>query len=45
MFENAFTASSHTAPAHASLLTGAFPYEHRVLRNGDVWIHGSLIAD
>jgi arylsulfatase A-like enzyme len=36
LFENAFTASSHTAPAHASLFTGAFPYEHRLLRNGDV---------
>jgi arylsulfatase A-like enzyme len=28
MFENAFSTSSWTLPAHASLLTGRFPFEH-----------------
>jgi arylsulfatase A-like enzyme len=30
LFESAFSTSSYTAPAHASLLTGRYPYEHGV---------------
>jgi arylsulfatase A-like enzyme len=35
LFENAFTASSHTAPSHASIFTSLFPHQHNVLRNYD----------
>jgi len=34
VFENAFTASAHTGPSHASLLTSLFPYQHQLLVNG-----------
>lgn len=34
VFENLIAASSHTAPSHASLFTGLYPFQHRVLRNG-----------
>jgi arylsulfatase A-like enzyme len=30
LFENAFSTSSYTLPAHASLLTGLYPYAHGV---------------
>lgn len=32
-FQNAFTCSAHTAPAHASMFTSLYPFEHRVRRN------------
>lgn len=32
VFENAFSTSSWTLPAHASMLTGLFPHEHQVER-------------
>jgi arylsulfatase A-like enzyme len=35
VFANAFTASSHTAPSHASLFTSLFPFQHGLLRNGE----------
>ena len=35
VFEKAFSASSHTAPSHASLFTSLFPSEHGVRKNGD----------
>lgn len=34
VFWNAVTASSHTAPSHATLLTSLYPEQHRVLVNG-----------
>jgi arylsulfatase A-like enzyme len=34
VFERSFTASSTTAPAHATLLTGLYPSQHRLRRNG-----------
>ncbi|MCH2171022.1 sulfatase [Myxococcota bacterium] len=34
VFRNAFSASSHTAPSHASLFTGLHPYQHGVIENG-----------
>lgn len=33
LFKNAFSASSHTAPSHASMFTSLFPFEHKMLRN------------
>jgi arylsulfatase A-like enzyme len=33
-FEHAITASSHTAPSHASIFTSHYPARHRVLHNG-----------
>ena len=34
VFENLIAACSHTAPSHASLFTGLYPFQHGVLRNG-----------
>jgi arylsulfatase A-like enzyme len=34
LFERAYSSCSHTAPAHASLLTGLHPSQHGVRRNG-----------
>lgn len=34
VFEAAFTASAHTAPSHATLFTGRFPYQHGLRENG-----------
>ena len=34
LFENAFTAVSQTSPAHASIMTGLYMAQHRVVRNG-----------
>lgn len=34
LFRNAFSASSHTAPAHTSMLTSLSPARHGVLKNG-----------
>lgn len=33
LFERALSASSHTAPSHASMFTGLFPFQHGVRRN------------
>jgi len=33
VFENVFSASSHTAPSHTTMFTGLYPFEHNVLRN------------
>ena len=35
VFEKAFSASSHTAPSHASILTSLFPSQHGVRQNGN----------
>ncbi|RIL05218.1 MAG: hypothetical protein DCC75_11880, partial [Proteobacteria bacterium] len=35
VFDNAFSACSHTAPSHASMFTGLYPFRHQVLRNGE----------
>ena len=35
VFRNAFSASSHTAPSHASMFTGLYPFQHNLLANGD----------
>jgi arylsulfatase A-like enzyme len=35
VFQNAFSASSHTAPSHATLLTSLYPAQHNLLRNGE----------
>ncbi|MFG0316942.1 MAG: sulfatase, partial [Planctomycetota bacterium JB042] len=34
VFETAVSAASHTAPSHASMLTGLYPAQHGVLENG-----------
>ncbi len=34
VFRRAYSASSHTAPAHASLFTALYPEQHQVLKNG-----------
>jgi len=44
LFENAYSSISHTTPAHATLFTGLYPAQHRVLRNGEGFA-GSLIGD
>jgi choline-sulfatase len=36
LFERAYTTTPMTAAAHASMLTGLFPAEHGLLRNGQV---------
>ncbi|NLF25468.1 MAG: sulfatase-like hydrolase/transferase [Deltaproteobacteria bacterium] len=36
LFTNAYSASSHTAPSHASMFTGVFPFQHGVLSNGQL---------
>ena len=36
VFWNAITASSHTAPSHATLLTSLYPEQHQVLVNGQL---------
>jgi len=33
LFKNAFSASSNTSPAHASLFTSLYPVQHKVLKN------------
>ncbi|MFC1851848.1 sulfatase [candidate division CSSED10-310 bacterium] len=50
LFQNAFTACSHTAPSHASMFTSLFPYQHGVLENGlklsgQIWTMQSLFRD
>lgn len=39
-FKNAFSASSHTAPSHASMFTSLYPFEHDVLTNGETMRSG-----
>ena len=34
LFTDVFSASSHTAPSHASMFTGVFPFQHGLLANG-----------
>jgi arylsulfatase A-like enzyme len=34
LFENAFSSVSQTSPAHASIMTGLYMAQHRVVRNG-----------
>jgi arylsulfatase A-like enzyme len=34
LFENAFSASSHTGPSHASMMTALQPFQHGLLENG-----------
>lgn len=34
LFERSISASSHTGPSHASLFTGLYPVQHRLLENG-----------
>ena len=36
VFLNAYTASSHTSPSHATMFTSLFPFQHQVLENHDV---------
>lgn len=46
LFENAFSSSSHTAPAHATLLTSRQPFQHGLLANGQALPPGSVtLAD
>ena len=35
LYERVVSASSHTAPSHASLMTSLQPFQHGVLKNGD----------
>jgi len=35
VFDNAISASSHTAPSHASLFTSLYPAQHQLLQNGE----------
>lgn len=34
LFENAYSAISHTAPSHATMFTGLYPAQHGIRRNG-----------
>jgi len=34
-FKKAFTAAPHTAPSHATMFTGLYPFEHNLLKNYD----------
>jgi len=34
IFKNAFSASATTCPSHASIMTGLYPSQHRVIANG-----------
>ena len=34
-FSNVVSSSSHTGPSHASLFTSLYPFQHRLLRNGE----------
>lgn len=46
VFENAFAASSHTAPSHASLMTSRQPFQHGLRENGGYLPAGShTLAD
>jgi arylsulfatase A-like enzyme len=46
VFERAFSASSHTAPSHASLMTSRQPFQHGLLKNGQRLPPGSrTLAD
>lgn len=36
LFEKAYSQSSSTCPSHASIFTGLYPFQHRVLANGYV---------
>jgi len=42
LFENAVSSVSHTAPAHATILTGLHPLEHGVQQNGRKLDEGAL---
>ena len=50
LFERAVSASSHTAPSHATLLTSLYPEQHGVLVNGlslsgSLWSFASVARD
>jgi len=36
LFQNSYAACSHTGPSHASMFTSLYPYQHGLLRNGEV---------
>ncbi len=42
VFERAFAMSATTAPSHASLLTGTYPLQHGILKNGHKLPEGIL---
>ena len=47
VFDNAYSPMPNTVPAHASIFTGCYPSEHRVLHNGgrlENWT-GDLLAE
>ncbi len=41
-FDRAFTTAPITLPAHASILTGLFPFEHGVRNNGNFYLPGGI---
>jgi arylsulfatase A-like enzyme len=43
LFTEAYSASSHTAPSHASLFTSLYPPQHNVLRNHET-LSGSVFS-
>jgi arylsulfatase A-like enzyme len=45
LFENAYSAISHTAPPHATMFTGLYPYQHGVRANGDAFPGGDSPAE
>jgi arylsulfatase A-like enzyme len=40
LFETAYSAISHTAPSHATIFTGLYPYQHSIRANGDAFPEG-----
>ena len=45
LVEQVLTPTPTTAPAHASLFTGRYPWHHRVLENGDPFENGPTLAE
>jgi arylsulfatase A-like enzyme len=43
-FENAFSASPVTAPSHATILTGTYPFFHGVRDNGNYKMRPSMVS-
>ena len=41
-FDRVFTTAPITLPAHASILTGLFPFEHGVRNNGNFYLPGGI---
>ncbi|QPJ65162.1 MAG: sulfatase [Candidatus Nitrohelix vancouverensis] len=46
LFENAFSIATNSAPSHASLLTGLYPFQHGLVDNGQALPdHAPILSD